>query len=45
MIPAALMPAFAFTAICVHGRASRAVRLQPAPVVATIEAFGRPLRG
>ncbi len=44
-ISAALMLAFAFTAICVHGRASRAVQLQPAPVVAMVEAFERPLRG
>ncbi len=43
-ISAALMLAFAFTAICVHGRASRAVQLQPAPVVMTAEAFERPSR-
>ncbi len=44
-ISAALMLALAFVAIGVHGRASRAVQLQPAKVIATIEVIERPVRG
>ncbi len=43
-IAAAAMLAFAFVAIMVHGRATRAVQIQPAKLTIAIEAVDRPLR-